>query len=88
MNTFLMKSKHGKKRTWRVCRGQWLAKLHRWTYVEFIGPDDDLIAWIKEKTAKGIMSVREANEILKTLEKYPDVTYIGLSPSWNEYDRE
>jgi hypothetical protein len=87
MRTFLIKSRNGKKHDWRVNRGQMIKKHERWTYVERIGPDNVLPSWIKKKTAEGMMSNHEANDIHKILEGQPDVTYIRLSPEWNEYTK-
>jgi hypothetical protein len=87
MRTFLIKSRNGRRHDWRVNRGEIIGKHERWTYLELIGTDADLITWVEEKSSEGLMPSREANDIFKTL-KEPNVTYIRLSPSWDKYKRE
>jgi len=87
MRTFLIKSRNGQKRDWRVNRGEMIGKHERWTYVERIGSDSDLISWANAKTNEGKMSNREAVEIFNAL-KDPNVSYIRLSPRWNLYKLE
>ena len=87
MRTFLIKSRNGNKHDWRVNRGEKIGDHERWTYVERIGSDSDLISWANEKTNQGKVSNREAIGIFHTL-KEPNVTYIRLAPRWNLYKLE